>query len=151
MRLHRAPIAVLIALATIVSGAVTTIAAANAGPAANACGLVTAAEASAAMRVTSLPGKARATKRGSSCRYYSPDHKMNVFVQTAEAGDMIGAAQLGGKAVPGVGDKAIWSSGSLFVQKGGKVVQVGLYLSAASMEKMDAAIVPLGRAAAGRM
>jgi hypothetical protein len=64
---------------------------------------------------------------------------------------MIGAAQLGGKAVPGVGDKAIWSSGSLFVQKGGKVAQVGLYLSAASMEKMDPAIVTLGRAAAGRM
>lgn len=151
MRIQRAAIAVLIALTTIGSCTVATIAAANAGPAANACALVTAAEASTAMRVTSLPGKARATRRGSSCRYYSPDHKMNVFVQTAEAGDMIGAAQLGGKAVAGIGDKAVWSSGSLFVQKGGKVAQVGLYLSAASMQKMDPAIVTLGRAAAGRM
>ena len=151
MRIHRAPVAVLLALATIASAAVTTIAAANAGPAADACGLVTAAEASAAMRVTSLPGKRRPTRRGSSCRYYSPNHQMNVFVQTAEAGDMIGAAQLGGKAVPGVGDKAIWSAGSLFVQKGGKVAQVGLYLNPASMQKMDPAIVTLGRAAAGRM
>ncbi|MDB5071981.1 MAG: hypothetical protein JWM87_3092 [Candidatus Eremiobacteraeota bacterium] len=103
------------------------------------------------MGVTSLPGKARPTRRGSSCRYYSPNHQMNVFVQTVSAGDMIGATQLGGKTVPGVGDKAVWAGGSLFVQKGGKVAQVALYLNAASMEKMDAAIVPLGRAAAGRM
>jgi hypothetical protein len=103
------------------------------------------------MSVASLPGKARSTRHGSSCRYYSPNHQMNVFVQTIGAGDMIGAGQLGGKPVPGIGDKAIWASGSLFVQKGGNYAQVGLYRSAASMQQMDPQIVALGKAAAGRM
>lgn len=46
---------------------------------------------------------------------------------------------------------AIWASGSLFVQKGGKFAQVGLYLSPASMQQMDPGIVALGKIAAGRM
>jgi hypothetical protein len=39
----------------------------------------------------------------------------------------------------------------MFVQKGGKVVQVGLYLNEASMKNMDPAIVPLAKTVAGRM
>lgn len=148
MPLPRTAVAILVAALTSASAALP-IAAAAAPP--GACALVTAAESSAAMGVTSLPGKARATRHGSSCRYYSPNHQMNVFVQTVEAGDMMGAAQLGGKSVPGVGDKAVWASGSLFVQKGGKYAQVGLYLSPASMQRMDPAIVALGKAAASRM
>jgi hypothetical protein len=119
--------------------------------AADMCALVTTAEASSAMGVASLPGKARSTRRGSSCRYYSADHTKNVFVQTAEAGDMIGAGQLGGKPLGGIGDKAIWAAGSIFVQKGGKVMQVGLYRSAQSMQKMDPQVVPLAKTVAGRM
>jgi hypothetical protein len=119
--------------------------------AANLCALVTTAEASAAMGTSSLPGAAKTTRRGASCRYYSADHTKNVFVQTIEAGDMLGASQLGGKPVPGIGDRAIWAAGSLFVQKGGKYAQVGLYRSAASMERMDPQIVTLGKVAAGRM
>ena len=134
----------LLALAMIAAGA-------TAGAAADACALVTAAEATAAMGAPSLPGKPRATRRGSSCRYYSANHQMNVFVQTVQAGDMLGAQQLGGKAVPGVGDKAIWAAGSLFVQKGGKFAQIGLYRNAASMQHMDPQIVPLGKTAAARM
>jgi hypothetical protein len=64
---------------------------------------------------------------------------------------MIGAGQLGGKPVPGIGDKAIWASGSMFVQKGGKYVQVGLYLNETSMKTMDPALVPLAKTVAGRM
>jgi len=149
MPLSRKAVAFLVAIATTASTAALTTAA-NAG-AANACGLVTAGEASAAMGVTSLPGKGRVTRHGSSCRYYSPNHTMNVFVQTAEAGDMIGAGQLGGKPVSGIGDKAIWAAGSLFIQKGGKYAQVGLYRTAASMQTMDPQIVPLAKTAAGRM
>ncbi len=103
------------------------------------------------MGKSSLPGKAHTSRRSTSCRYYSSDHTKNVFVQTAGAEDMIGAGQLGGKAVAGIGDKAIWAAGSMFVQKGGKYVQVGLYRSAASMQKMDPQIVPLAKTVAGRM
>jgi hypothetical protein len=142
--------AYLLAIATVASATITAPLAARAGTS-DPCALVTTADASTAMHVASLPGKPHASRRGASCRYYSPNHQMNVYVQNVQAGDMIGATQLGGKAVPGIGDKAIWSGGSMFVQKGGKVVQVGLYLNAASMQKMDPAIVPLAKTVAGRM
>ena len=147
--LPRTAVASLIAMTMAVLGAATMPVAADAAP--NACTLITAAEASAAMGVTSLPGKARPTRKGSSCRYYSPDHKMNVFVQTVGATDIAGAGQLGGKAVPGVGDQAIWAMGSLFLRKGGQFAQIGLYLSPKSMEHMDPAVVTLGKTAASRM
>ncbi|MDQ6941274.1 MAG: hypothetical protein M3169_02030 [Candidatus Eremiobacteraeota bacterium] len=148
MTMPRSLTAYLIALATITSAILMIPIAASA---ANPCALVTTAEASTAMGVSSLPGKARTSSRSSSCRYYSADHTKNVFVQTIGADDMAGAGQLGGKPVPGIGDKALWAAGSMFIQKGGKYVQVGLYRSAASMQKMDPAIVPLAKTAAGRM
>ena len=49
-----------------------------------------------------------------------------MFVQTLDAGDMTGAAQIGGKPVPGIGDKALWVGGSMYVKKGGNYMQVGL-------------------------
>jgi hypothetical protein len=150
MTTSRTLAAYFVAAATAVAAAATMPVPAAAGTT-NACALVTAAEASSAMGVTSLPPKARPTRRGTSCRYYSPDHKMNVFVQTVTGGDLIGAAQLGGTAVPGVGDKAIWAAGSLFIRKGNNSAQIGLYRSAASMEHMEPAIVTLGKTAAGRM
>jgi hypothetical protein len=149
MFVSRASLSSLLTFAMVAAVATATVP--PAGAAADACALVTVAEASAAMGAPSLPGKPRPTRHGSSCRYYSANHQMNVFVQTVQPGDMIGAQQLGGKAVPGVGDKAIWASGSLFVQKGGNVAQIGLYRSAASMEHMDPQIVTLGKSAAGRM
>jgi hypothetical protein len=138
-------------LAVFSAAAAAMMSPAPASAAPNACTLVTTAEASAAMGVASLPGKARPTRHGTSCRWYSPDHKMNVFVQTIGPGDMISAGQAGGKAVPGIGDRAVWAYGSLFVQKGGNYAQIALYLKPASMEKMDPAVIPLAKTAAGRM
>jgi hypothetical protein len=142
-------LAVLTILASAASAQLATAPAAFAAP--NPCALVTAAEASAAMHVKALPGKAHNGRGGASCRYYSPNHQMNVFVQTIGADDMTGAMQFGGKPVPGIGDQAVWAAGSLFVKKGGNYAQVGLYLSPASMQKMDPAVIPLGKAAASRM
>lgn len=150
MSISRTANAFLLAVALMTPAAMTAPTAASAGTS-DPCALATAGDASKAMGVSSLPGKPHASRRARSCRYYSPNHLMNVFVQTGDAGDMIGAGQLGGKPVPGIGDKAIWAAGSIFVQKGGKVVQVGLYLSSASMQKMDPAIVPLAKTVAGRM
>ena len=103
------------------------------------------------MGVTSLPGKPHTSRHASSCRFYSADHTKNVFVQTLDAGDMTGAAQIGGKPVPGIGDKALWIGGSMYVKKGGNYMQVALYLNPGSMNKMDPAIVPLAKIVAGRM
>ncbi len=140
----------LLAAAFLASAVTATPIVASAGPP-NVCGLVTTAEASSAMGTASLPGKAHTSRRSTSCRYYSSDHTKNVFVQTSEAGDMMGAGQIGGKPVAGIGDKAVWAAGSMFVQKGGKYMQVGLHRNAASMQKMDPQIVALAKAVAGRM
>jgi hypothetical protein len=140
----------VLAAAIVASAAFAAPAPASAGTS-NPCALVTSAEATTAMGVASLPGKAHAGRLGSSCRYYSADHTKNVFVQIVSAGDMMGAVQIGGKPVSGIGDKAFWASGSMFVKKGGSFVQVGLYLNAKSMEKMDPAIVPLAKTVASRM
>jgi delta 1-pyrroline-5-carboxylate dehydrogenase len=140
----------VLAVATVASAAVMAPAPASAGPP-GVCGLVTTAEASSAMGAASLPGKAHTSRQSTSCRYYSSDHTKNVFVQTAGAGDMTGASQFGGKPVAGIGDKAVWAGGSIFVQKGGKYMQVGLYRNAASMNKMDPQIIPLAKTVAGRM
>ena len=140
-----------IALLVIFSGTAQAVAPAPAGAAPSPCALVTAAEASTAMHVHALPGIAKSGRGGASCRYYSPNHQMNVFVKLIEAGELAGAAQFGGKSVPGVGDKAVWAGGTLFVQKGGNAASIGLYLNAASMQRMDPAIVTLGKVAASRL
>jgi delta 1-pyrroline-5-carboxylate dehydrogenase len=139
----------LLAAAFLASAVTAAPLAASAAP--NVCALVTVAEASSAMGAASLPGKPHTSRQSTSCRYYSSDHTKNVFVQTSEAGDMMGAQQIGGKPLAGIGDKAIWAAGSLFVQKGGKYMQVGLYRNAASMQKMDPQIVSLAKTVAGRM
>jgi hypothetical protein len=138
-----------LAVGIVAMSALTTAVPASASP--NPCTLVTTAEATTAMGVTSLPGKPHTSRRSSSCRFYSADHTKNVFVQTLDAGDMTGAAQIGGKPVPGIGDKALWVAGSMYVKKGGNYMQVGLYRNAASMQKMDPAIIPLAKTVAGRM
>jgi hypothetical protein len=144
----------LLAVAAIASAVVSTSTAAYAGTS-NPCALVTTAEASTAMRVSSLPGKPHTSRGSSSCRYYSPDHTKNVYIQILQAGDMTGAAQLagplGGKSISGIGDKALWVAGSMYVQKGGSYVQVALYLNPASMKKMDPGVIPLAKTVAGRM
>jgi hypothetical protein len=137
------------AVGIVAMSALTTAAPASASP--NPCTLVTTAEASAAMGVSSLPGKPHTSRHASSCRFYSADHTKNVFVQTLGADDMIGAAQIGGKPVPGIGDKALWIGGSMYVKKGGNYMQVGLYRNAESMKTMDPAIIPLAKTVAGRM
>ena len=134
----------------IAATSLTTAAPASAGTS-NPCALVTTADASTAMGVTSLPGKPHTSRHASSCRFYSADHKKNVFVQTLDADDMAGAAQIGGKSVPGIGDKALWIAGSMYVKKGGNYMQVGLYLKPESMKTMDPAIIPLSKTVAGRM
>jgi hypothetical protein len=147
MRIFRAAAAVLFA----VGAATAPLSPPAASAAVDPCKLVTTAEASTAMGASSLPGKLHKGRAGSSCRYYSPDHKMNVFVQAIGPADMQGASQLGGKNVSGIGDQAVWAAGSLFIRKGGNFAQVGLYRTAGSMEHMDPQIIPLAKAAASRM
>lgn len=115
------------------------------------CALITVAEATAAMGVPSQAGLRHSGRAGESCRFYSPDHQMNVFVKLAEAGDLMGARQLGGKTMPGIGDEAVWAGGTIFIRKGAHFASVGLYLNANSMKSIDPQLLVLGKAAAGRM
>jgi len=142
---------------TTTGGASAAPVEASAAPAAaagsgDACALVTASEASAAMGATAAAPIARTGSDGyTSCRYYDPTKTKNVFVQFVDPklAEQMGA--MGGKEVAGVGDKATWLSGSIFITKGGKAAQVGLYLSADSMKAMDPGEATLAKAAADRM
>jgi hypothetical protein len=130
---------------------------ASAAPAAaagssDACALVTQDEATAAMGAKAAAGIAKTDHDGyTSCRYYDPTKTKNVFVQFVDPklADQMGA--MGGKDVAGVGDKATWLSGSIFVTKGAKAAQVGLYLSGNSLKTMDAGEPALAKTAADRM
>ncbi len=123
----------------------------NAAAAPNPCSLVTQSEAAQAMGTPSLPGKFEMGLTGAACRYYSPDHTKNVFIQIINAKLVNGAGMMGGRRLPGVGDKAYWLGGTVFLQRHANYVQVGLYLSSASMSRMDPGIVPLARLIASRL
>ncbi len=123
-----------------------------AAAATDACGLVTPAEASTALGSAAQAGITHTDHDGyGSCRYYDATKTKNVFIQFVDPklAEQMGA--MGGKDVAGVGDKATWLSGSIFVQRSGKAAQVGLYLNAASMKAMDPAEADLAKVVAGRM
>jgi len=131
-------------------------AAATAAPAAaaanDACALVTQAEASTAMGASAAAPIAKTDHDGyTSCRYYDPTKTKNVFVQYVDPKIAEQMGPMGGKDVAGVGDKATWLAGSIFVTKGGKAAQIGLYLNANSMKAMDPGESALAKTAADRM
>jgi hypothetical protein len=66
--------------------------------------------------------------------------------------DYQGFKMYGGKPVSGVGNGAIFSSGSIFLIKGATVVQVGLFRSAADMNPPPSPqMVSLARAVSAKL
>jgi len=124
----------------------------SAGAATDPCALVTRAEASKALGVAALAGKEAGGTSGRTCRYYSPDHLENVFVQlmsTSTVNEMESHLHL--KQVAGVPTPAYWLAGSIFMTKGPSAAQVTVYRSAQSMATMDPAVVTLAKLVAGRL
>lgn len=129
---------------------------ASAAPAAAAnngdvCSLITQTEAGAAMGETAQPGIKGTDSGDASCRFYNATKSKNVFISVIDPQMLDAYAKMGGKPVDGIGDKAVWTSGSIFFAKGSKALQVGLYLNPASLTTMDASEPALAKAAAGRL
>ncbi len=131
------------------------VAAASSVPAAaatDACALVTRAEASTALGSKASAGIAKAGHDGyGSCRYYDATKTKNVFVQFVDPKLAAGMGSMGATDVPGIGDKAFWFGGAIFVSKGDKAAQVSLYLGAGSIKTIDPGEVDLAKIAATRM
>jgi hypothetical protein len=139
---------------TVASAAPADASAAPAAAAAtgDACALVTQVEASTAMDASAAAPIAKTDHDGyTSCRYYDPTKTKNVFVQYVDPKIAEQMGPMGGKPVAGVGDSATWLAGSIFVTKGGKAAQIGLFLSPNSMKTMDPAESALAKTAADRM
>ena len=125
---------------------------AAAAAAGDACALVTQAEASTAMGASAAAPIAKTDRDGyTSCRYYDPTKTKNVFVQYVDPKIVDQMGPMGGKPVAGVGEKATWLAGSIFVTKDGKAAQIGLYLSPNSMKTMDPGESALAKTVADRM
>lgn len=122
------------------------------GPAArDACALVSAADAAAALGAAAGRGRPERAQGSNACRWAGPDPERHLFVAIVPAGDLHRARSFGGRPLTGIGDEAVWFLGTLFIRKGLLCVQVSLYLGPDSMKAMDAEILTLGRAVAGRM
>ena len=115
------------------------------------CALLTRAEVSAALGAAAGAGIPDKTRGGNRCQWSSPDQQRIVYLTIVQAWDFQLARTGGGKLVHGIGEEAVWATGSLFIRKGSVYVQVGLYLSDTSMKAMDPEILDLGKAVAGRM
>lgn len=65
---------------------------------------------------------------GGRCNFYSADSQKEVFLQVTDPALLDSFAHVGGVPVTGIGDKAIWLDGSVYVQKDGNVMQIGFSL-----------------------
>jgi hypothetical protein len=104
------------------------------------------------MGVAAEAGKEAQGTSGATCRYYSPDHTRNVFVQMMSPATVNGMeSTLHLKPLAGVSVPAYWLAGSVFMAKGAQAAQVTLYMSMGSMQKMEPGVVPLAKLVAARL
>ena len=124
----------------------------GANAATDPCKLVSQAEASKALAAAAQAGEKAQGTSGATCRYYSPDHTKNVFVQMMSPATVNGMeSTLHLKPLAGVSVPAYWLAGSVFMAKGAQAAQVTLYTGVSSMQKMEPGLVPLAKLVAGRL
>ena len=89
------------------------------------------------------------------CRYSNASKSENVYITVDASGD--GAQQLAmlgmahAKQIGGVGSKAYYQAGTLFVQKGRALVTVAIYKGPQSLETFDPQLTPLARLVLSRL
>lgn len=107
-------------------GATTTAAAASA-PIADPCSLATVDEVSAVMGRKSKPGESKHAFKGNRCDFYDPTSQYDVFLQTVDW-NMAGPMMTPQNTVTGIGEKASWLYGSVYVLKNGHGMMIGFQL-----------------------
>lgn len=101
--------------------------AASSVPISDPCSLVTVDEVSEAMGRKSKSGELHKAFNGNRCNFYDATSQYEIFLQTVDwnvASEMMTAQN----AEQGIGDKAYWSFGALYVFKNGRGMMIGFQL-----------------------
>ena len=111
------------------SNLATTASAAAPSPAiSNPCSLTNPAEVSAVMGRKSRPGEFH-KDLGGRCNFYDSTSQYEIFLQNMDTAALDALTHLPGNTkVSGIGDRALWSDGSLYVQKANHALQIGFSL-----------------------
>lgn len=122
---------------------------AAAAPIADPCKLVTVDEVSQVMGRKSNPGELHDAFNGKRCNFYDPTSQNEIFLQTVDWG-LAGPMMTPDNTLSGIGDKAFWMDGSIYVLKNGNGMMVGFQLPHV-MQKMTPDAEKFGKLVASRM
>jgi hypothetical protein len=119
------------------------------------CSLLTKSEASRFLGTPIAFVTPESTDGTDDCRYSNASKSENVYVTVDRSADALQQMQMLGMAhtpsVSGIGAKAYFQAGTMFVQKGKIVATVAIYKGADSMNKMDPQLPTLARLLLGRL
>lgn len=96
-------------------------------PIANPCSLATVDEVSAVMGRQSQPGELHQAFNGNRCNFYDASSQYEVFLQTVDW-RLAGPIMTPDNTLEGIGEKAYWSYGSVYVLKNGHGMMIGFQL-----------------------
>jgi hypothetical protein len=122
---------------------------ASSAPIADPCSLLTVDEVSEVMGRKANPGELHKAFNGSRCNFYDQTSQYEIFLQTVDW-NIAGQMMTSDNALQGIGDKAYWSFGSIYVLKNGHGMMIGFQLPDV-LPKSTPQVEKLARTAAGRM
>ncbi len=127
------------------------VSAATAGSTAfNPCKLVSPAEVSVVMGRASGKGEYHPIL-GGRCNFYDAQSQDEIFLQSVDPALFDAYAHVpSAVTVTGIGDRAIWVGGSLYVQKGSRGLQIGFFLPH-SLKQLTPSAEKLARMIVSRM
>lgn len=102
-------------------------AAATSTPIADPCSLATVDEVSTVMGRKSKPGELKRAFKGNRCDFDDRSSQYEIFLQTVDW-NLAGPVMTPENTVAGIGDKAFWSYGSVYVLKNGHGMMIGFQL-----------------------
>ncbi|MGB6876243.1 MAG: hypothetical protein WBD87_09440 [Candidatus Acidiferrales bacterium] len=116
----------------------------------NPCTLATQSEVTEAMGHALGPGQYHPLV-GGRCNFYDARSQYEIFLQSFDvAGLPDSIAQMGGQRISGIGEKAVFSDGLLYVWKNGRGMQIG-FLLPHPIPQMTPAAEKLAKTIADRM
>lgn len=119
------------------------------------CSLLTKSEAARFLGTPIAFVTPESSQGTDDCRYSNAAKSENVYVTVDRSADALQQMQMLGMAhtpaVSGVGAKAYYQAGTMFLQKGKIVATVAIYKGADSMNEMDSQLPALARLILGRL
>jgi hypothetical protein len=119
------------------------------------CSLLTKSDAAKFLGTPIASVTPESSQGTDDCRYSNASKSQNVYITVDRSADapqqMQMLAMAHTQAVTGVGAKAYFQAGTMFVQKGNIVVSVAIYKGQDSMNKMDPQLPALARLVLGKL